>query len=997
MDTEALSQRLNELQTLLNRLEQGFNMPAPEKEIALQAFLQHFFWIFEADDVSHQDEQDTQERLLLNWLLKIEKRLLVESQQHLALLEGILKNSPSGLAVITGPNLIFRIATETYRRMLPSADTDIIGLSYEDVWPLDHGPDGSQLIRQMLISGKNLQFERFEQAFPDGLVHSFSLRICRMDWHGESGALLMMQETTQADRARTLAMEFAEESHRQAEELDAIIMAMAEAVTIFNAQGAVTRANPASVELFRFDPVQIDRLDLIDLLGVRYPDGSPIPTEDLFTERALHGETTIGQRILLVDQNSNERVVHVSASPLFNETVVTAVVTVWHDVTERERLLEQLEVEQARLETIITNAPEAILVVDEEGRLVLSNPAGENFFGRPLPYHEAFESLARLQIYYDDGTPCIPRNFPLVCSALDGERFNNQEMLIHLPDRKVSHILTSTAPIVDRKGNVNGAVGVFQDITQRKQAEEALRRQASRSQMLAMLSRAFAETGLHFTDLLKTITQEVGRVFGDVCSLHLVSEDGEQYNIPVWFTENAGFLECLQGIREEQRFPVARDLTGQVFESGQPALLNALPLAQAKSVLAAAYHLLIDKWYSPSLSIMVIPLRAHGRRIGSLNIFRIAAHDDFSREDQTFLQDLADRAALSIDDTKLFELEKQRARELQALNMATTALLSTIDLENLLDQIMESAALAIPAAQQGILYLLNEKENRLEVRATFGSINPAQVIRDLQEHAERAARETEPMILQTLCGNPGESEKASAEHWSAIIAPLYLTKPESQPRHAGNLQQTLGVLALFGPHPGLFTENDLRLLTSFAATATAALQNARLYAEVQRLAITDTVTGQYSRRKFFELGALEMHRFHRFHTPLSAIMLDLDNFKVVNDTYGHAAGDQVLRIVAQRCRATIRVVDILGRYGGDEFVILLPGAEQREALEIAERLRSTVTANPIQTERGAFTVSISLGIAQASPDMENVSALLGKADTALYQAKQSGRNRVVQD
>jgi diguanylate cyclase (GGDEF)-like protein len=108
---------------------------------------------------------------------------------------------------------------------------------------------------------------------------------------------------------------------------------------------------------------------------------------------------------------------------------------------------------------------------------------------------------------------------------------------------------------------------------------------------------------------------------------------------------------------------------------------------------------------------------------------------------------------------------------------------------------------------------------------------------------------------------------------------------------------------------------------------------------VQRLAIIDTVTEQYNRRKFFELGAFEMNRFRRYYTPLSAIMLDMDNFKQVNDTYGHAAGDQVLRAVAQRCRATIRVVDILGRYGGDEFAILLPGAELREAREIAERLR----------------------------------------------------------
>ena len=129
--------------------------------------------------------------------------------------------------------------------------------------------------------------------------------------------------------------------------------------------------------------------------------------------------------------------------------------------------------------------------------MVLGNPAAERVFGRAIPNNLELEELAGLQIKDMDGIPYDPRYLPLTCSALDGELLNNIEMFVEFPDGQIRNLLASTAPIVDRNGNLNGAVGVFQDITDRKQAEEALRQQASRSQLLAGLSKAFAEAGLN--------------------------------------------------------------------------------------------------------------------------------------------------------------------------------------------------------------------------------------------------------------------------------------------------------------------------------------------------------------------------------------------------------------------------------------------------------------------------------------------------------------------
>jgi diguanylate cyclase (GGDEF)-like protein len=170
-------------------------------------------------------------------------------------------------------------------------------------------------------------------------------------------------------------------------------------------------------------------------------------------------------------------------------------------------------------------------------------------------------------------------------------------------------------------------------------------------------------------------------------------------------------------------------------------------------------------------------------------------------------------------------------------------------------------------------------------------------------------------------------------------------------------------------------------------------ENARLLEEVQRLANTDSLTGLYNRRAFFGLAGREFARARRFHTPLSAVMLDVDHFKAINDTQGHAVGDQVLQVVAQRCAQNIREIDILGRYGGDEFVLVLPGTDRAEAYQLAERLRQCVVG-VVEIGSSALTLTVSLGVASLTETMPNIANLLEHADAALYRAKEVGRNRI---
>jgi diguanylate cyclase (GGDEF)-like protein len=139
-----------------------------------------------------------------------------------------------------------------------------------------------------------------------------------------------------------------------------------------------------------------------------------------------------------------------------------------------------------------------------------------------------------------------------------------------------------------------------------------------------------------------------------------------------------------------------------------------------------------------------------------------------------------------------------------------------------------------------------------------------------------------------------------------------------------------------------------------------AINNARLFSEVQKLAHTDGLTGLHNRYHFMELSQHEFMRARRYNQSLAAIMIDIDHFKQVNDTYGHAAGDEVLRTVAWRCKKAVRQIDILGRYGGEEFTTLVLNADLQGVLIVAERLRRCIAETPIDSSQGPIQITISL-------------------------------------
>jgi diguanylate cyclase (GGDEF)-like protein len=369
---------------------------------------------------------------------------------------------------------------------------------------------------------------------------------------------------------------------------------------------------------------------------------------------------------------------------------------------------------------------------------------------------------------------------------------------------------------------------------------------------------------------------------------------------------------------------------------------------------------------------------------------RVANEEEVDDRTEELLA-LNQQLAQEIENRKRAELEAaRRALELSALHTATATLLSTLDLEELLGQILDAAIIAIPAGEKGMLHLVARETGQLEMRAFIGYSDPRIqkfAFPGSKGYVAKAVRLRTPLLIKNVQTDPsirydGQIPEVLAIQ-SAIVVPMILN------------DQVIGAISLDSHTRAAFTEDDLRLLVSFAATATAAIRNSQLHMEMQRLAITDPLTNLYNRRGIYELGRREIERSRRFGRPLTAIMFDLDSFKQVNDRYGHNIGDQVLRCVADRVNRNIREVDILGRLGGDEFIIILSETDLFTATNMAERLRKIIAETPAIVDGGvSIPITVSMGLAKATTGTPDLTSLIHDADQALYMAKQNGRNQV---
>lgn len=412
----------------------------------------------------------------------------------------------------------------------------------------------------------------------------------------------------------------------------------------------------------------------------------------------------------------------------------------------------------------------------------------------------------------------------------------------------------------------------------------------------------------------------------------------------------------------------------------------------------------------PTRSMMGLPLVADGRKLGAALIGFNHQHH-FTPADKSLGDQAAAQISLAIFKSRVLETERKRTAQLTRANsfiMALGRVASRIEKAPDPDNVMETlgselkkfnihslVALAVPGMDAlTIRYLsLDSKavhlaEQLIGISRYDYRITPERFYyyHDVIDRGRAVFSPDPELTVNTAFPS---IPKSIVKQFARLIDITSAVNLIFLPLIAE--ERTIGTLWLWGED---LEEDDLPAASVFASQVAVALENARLYNHTQHLAITDDLTELYNRRGFFEFGQRELERAWRFEHPLSAVMIDIDHFKVVNDTHGHTVGDQILRGLSNRLKKNLRAVDIIGRYGGEEFVILLPETSAPAAQDVAERLNKQVVCEPFNTDAGNVFITISLGVSTLHESVESLDDLIANADRALYDAKGAGRNRV---
>jgi diguanylate cyclase (GGDEF)-like protein len=337
--------------------------------------------------------------------------------------------------------------------------------------------------------------------------------------------------------------------------------------------------------------------------------------------------------------------------------------------------------------------------------------------------------------------------------------------------------------------------------------------------------------------------------------------------------------------------------------------------------------------------------------------------------------------------------EKDQRTLAEALIEVAANLTSELDLDEVLNKILASANRVVPHDGASIILLNSEMVIERVARATTSPGHlynyvpgfdpftnaPVQAVANLAQ----MARSGRPLVIPDTENYPAWVVfPESAWIRSCVGAPIAIQG------------RTVGFVILDSATPGFFQQTHAEHLNAFADLAAIAIHNARLYERSQQQALTDELTGLNNRRGLMNAGQFEVERALRFGHPFSVLMFDVDNFKQINDQSGYRAGDEVLYLLAKCCGQYLRSVDLVGRYGGDEFVVVLPEASLEGASEAAERIRLAIESEAFITTVGVLNVSISVGVAMLTTLQTSFEQVLEQAGVALHAAKFAGKNRV---
>jgi diguanylate cyclase (GGDEF)-like protein/putative nucleotidyltransferase with HDIG domain len=480
--------------------------------------------------------------------------------------------------------------------------------------------------------------------------------------------------------------------------------------------------------------------------------------------------------------------------------------------------------------------------------------------------------------------------------------------------------------------------------------------------VLNEIGRALSST-LNREDLLRKIAEELRRLF-DTENLYIASMDH--------LRDELHFdLEVIDGVRVPQRSrPAGNHLTEYIIRTRQPVLIR-------ENYVATVRTLGIEPIRARGC-FCGVPLVAYDRAIGAMSVFsdQERAFDEGHLE---LLRVLASEASIAIENARLFQDERTKARHLSLLNAISRHAIATLNPDEMLAKITEQL-------EQGLSYdhiglgILDYSSREVVVQAEAGKRRGALGRRiplgtGLAGHVARTGQFA---IFQASSAHRAP-KPLLADSLSAIALPVIYA------------EQFHGVLYAESAQPVDFNEEEILLFRTLADVIAGALHNALTFQKAQEQAITDGLTGVKTHRFFMEALSAEWKRSTRAGRAFSLVLMDLDRFKFVNDFYGHLEGDLVLQRVGHILETNCRRSDVVARYGGDEFVVLMVETAMEHARQLAMKLRGWISADPLLRDKN---ITASFGIASFPLHGSSPQELIQVADASMYLSKHQGGNVV---
>ena len=615
--------------------------------------------------------------------------------------------------------------------------------------------------------------------------------------------------------------------------------------------------------------------------------------------------------------------------------------------------------------TLLGSMVEGVIVIDSNDIILEINPAAIDITGYK-GIHPLGQSIWEVYSKYGE-----------VIEQFGDKTDLNEEIEIAGDQTRIVDLQITSIDIEGK--NTSGQLIVLRDITKRKEAEEIKSEQRDFAEALADTA-AIINSSLDLNDVLEKILGNVAKVVPhDGATIALVTDQGTAKFAAVKSPDKYGPMETLLSldidvmeIKDFKRMSETK---------------KAIIIADTYEDKDWVHNIKESEWIR---SYLGAPIVYQGKVLGFINL-DVGTPNFFKPKHAKQLEIFANYAATAIMNAKLYSETRVRAEEMSILYEISFAIAADIGLEKTTKAVFQQIKKVIPTD----LYFLALFEPTGKIVSYFMYQQNGERIDIEPFHLMQKPSLTRYVIQkrETVFIPDIKAEDAEVKEDEFIRVPgfdnrTFLGIPLIL------RDEVIGVLSVQAAQPDAYDPRQIRLVETITQQTSIAIDNAKLFEKTQEMAITDSQTGLYNRRYFYMVLDNEIERAKRYQSPLSLIMMDIDHFKLVNDKFGHLAGDEVLRSISGMSKKLLRHIDSMFRFGGEEFIFILPETSQEEALHVAERIRSTIAEAAIKIKKGNVKLTVSIGVSEYGENHSAPNEFIESVDRTMYEAKKAGRNCV---